>query len=158
MITMTKWRYSLTVVIIATALAAGAWWVMSSNQKYTIEFIVPNEYRGVIILDEDPHQGVEPAIKDGNTYVYRVPETGRLAVKSFDLFEQYHFTIAEYADGQAISTDTSGGRGRNPTSPEDITLDTLGSMLEGKESLKIIICIGNLEDYRRYRKEYGFER
>ena len=152
-----KWAWLLAMIVIAVALAAVAFFVMNSNRDYTIEFIIPNDYHGVIIAEQDKDHGAEPAIKDGNIYVYTVPETGTLLVKSFDLFERYHFTVAQYADGRAIPTSTSGGKGPMANKLDEVALRDVGSQVKGKEKPKHFMCVGNLDDYRTCRKQYGFE-
>jgi hypothetical protein len=128
------------------------------RQDYTIEFVVPEGYTGVIIVEEDRETGGEPQREDGNTYVYEVPETGILVVKNFDPFDHYHFFIARYAGGRWIPTLASGKKGRSALgiNPNEIAFHVLGSQVKGRRNAQIIMCIGNQAEYQTLRVEYGF--
>jgi hypothetical protein len=154
--------HSSTILLAAIAVAAAllliGWWVTRRPPEYWIEYVIPNDYRGVITFEEDSERGAEPANKDRNTYVYTVNETGTLVVRSFALFEHYHHEIARYADGRAIPTGTSGAKGPKPNvdDPAEIELYDLGWRAGGGRSVQLI-CVGTLDDYRKYRRQYGFE-
>ncbi|NDE18092.1 hypothetical protein EBZ80_24550 [bacterium] len=145
----------LATIIIG--LVALAMYKRNINRDYTIEFIIPNDHRGVIVVEQGDH-GSEPAVRNGDVYIYTIPDSGTLLVKNFDLFQGYHFMLARYADGRAIPTLTPGGHGPTTRNPEKISLHTVGSIASrANESARIILCVGTAEDHRRLRKQYGFE-
>ena len=45
---------------------------ITGRRKYTIEFIVPREYVGVIVVEEDRIVGVEPEVQGEDFFIYRV--------------------------------------------------------------------------------------
>jgi len=150
-------RPALILAAIAIGILVAAVYSMNRSRDYTIELVIPNNYRGVIVIEQDTDLGTEPVVRDGSTYVYAVPDSGTLLVKSFDLFEEYHFTIARYADGRTIPTQTPGGKGPVIKDPEATALYGLGGQIKGREKPKALMCVGNRDDYRAYRKRYGFE-
>lgn len=142
---------------IIIALVAAAMCEINLERDYTIEFIIPSDYRGAIIVEQDDC-GAEPAVRNGNVYTYAIPDSGTLLVKKFDLFQGYHFELARYADGRAIPTLTPGGQGptvKNPTEPALHTVGSIGS--RANESPRIILCIGTAEEHRQLRMQYGFK-
>jgi hypothetical protein len=150
-------RRLLALMLIAVVAASLISCVMSATQDFTIEYIIPNRYRGIVIIEQDENRGATPTIIDGNTYVYRILDGGTLVVRDFSLFERYHYEIAHYADGRAIPTGTGGAKGPGIHDPRTVALYTIGSQVKGKEAVKFYMCVGTLDNYRRYRKQYGFE-
>jgi hypothetical protein len=80
------WMFGAVVLIAALALV----FFMRRPSDYTIEFIIPNDYRGVITLVGDSKLGVKPILKDNNVYVYEIPQSGILVLSDFHLFERWH--------------------------------------------------------------------
>lgn len=137
---------------------AAAMYAINLDRDHTIEFIIPNDYRGAIIVEQDDY-GAEPAVRNGNVYTYAIPDSGTLLVKKFDLFQGYHFELARYVDGRAIPTLTPGGQGPVARTPEETAMHTVGTIgSRANESPRIILCIGTAEDHRRLRMQYGFDR
>ncbi|HEX3728093.1 MAG TPA: hypothetical protein VHV08_17700, partial [Pirellulales bacterium] len=49
---------------ISVSIVAVAFYLMSRERDYTIEFMVPTDYRGTIIAELDERRGQEPHIKN----------------------------------------------------------------------------------------------
>ena len=150
-------RRLLALILIAVVVGGVISCVTSASQDYTIEYIIPNRFRGIVIIEQDPARGAAPAIMDCNTYVYRILDNGTLLVRDFGLFERYHYETAHYADGRAIPTEGPGGRGPVIDDPRGVALYSIGSQVKGNEAPKQYMCVGTLDDRRRFRKQYGFE-
>lgn len=137
------WIAGLLLVVIAVVAFSylGAW-----DRSYTIQFIIPNDYIGAFVVQEDVEQGVSPDVGQ-DIYSYTVPESGVLRARSLDLFEQYHFVIARYADGKPIPTLTNGGRGPGIKNTEEAALRSVISTSERK----IFYSVGTLKDHREIR-------
>ncbi len=152
-----RWRLFLTVVAILGTLV-GAWCYLTLDEShYWVEYVVPNGYHGIITFELDPDHGVVPAVKGGNTYVYRIPDSGTLKVRDFDLFERYHHEIAQYADGRSIRSSTSGGKSWGIRGPGDIALYDLGSLVQGKQPPRQYVCVGTFHDCQVYHKQLSGE-
>jgi len=152
-------RYvTVAAVLILTPIAMiVAWeaWKAWSYREYTIKYIVPNGFRGIAILEEDGGHGVDPMLKEDDVYVYTIPASGKLTVKSFDLFEHYHFDAAQYENGEILKTSTPDKKAMSKgTSEKDIVLRGLGIAIIGDRA-QMIICVGDYQDYRKYAYQYG---
>jgi hypothetical protein len=69
-----------------------------------IRFVIPAGFQGAFRIIEDNSRGIDPQRINGE-YVYSVPATGTLYVKSNKLFREWHRTTAEYADGTPIASE-----------------------------------------------------
>jgi hypothetical protein len=71
-----------------------------------IHFVLPDKYVGAfrIVLDDAHGIDVQP---QGGRYICTIPETGELAVKTFEPFMHWHKVTAAYRNGQAIPTEVS---------------------------------------------------
>ena len=150
-------RHKLAVAAIlgVALLAVFTIWQAWPEPDYTIKFIVPDGYRGVVILEEDADHGVVPTVEAGDVYTYRIPSSGRLTVKSFDLFRQFHADAAQYENGETLRTMTpKKGTAPNGNSVKDIVLRGLGSSIREREQM--IISVGDYADCQRHAYEYGF--
>jgi hypothetical protein len=75
-------------------------------QDRTICFVLPDGYRGAFQLVLDKKKGIDVIGKDGR-YIYEIPASGVLKVKSFKPFEGWHKEIAVYKSGESIPTEDS---------------------------------------------------
>lgn len=86
----------------------------------TVEFVLPNDYRGIfrIVLDE-PHGLTikEQALK----YTYIIPRSGILRVNTFKPFQRWHKGFARYQNGTEIPMDPKPG-----STEYDIPPDIIG--------------------------------
>ncbi len=130
-------------------------WKAWSHREYTIKYIVPNGFRGIIIFDEDEDHGVAPVLEEDDVYVYTVPASGKLTVKSFNLFEHYHFDAAQYENGETLRTTTPNKKAMSKgNSEKDIVLRGLGIALIGDRA-QMIVSVGDYKDYRKHAYQYG---
>jgi hypothetical protein len=87
---------SFRPAILLLALCYGC-----SSYGTPVHFVVPAEFRGPIFLVLDESDGIE-VTPTGGKYVYRIPVTGLVRIKSFKPFEPWHKETASYDDGTPI--------------------------------------------------------
>ena len=144
---------SLALTLIAMVVAWEAWKAWA-NRDFTIKFVGPNGYRGIIVLEEDEDRGVVPKLEADDVYVYTIPASGKLAVKNFNLFRYPNFDAAEYENGEALRTVAPRGRSAS-NSDKDIVLRGLGMGIWGTRRL-YVISVGDYAEHRKHAYEYGF--
>jgi hypothetical protein len=150
--TFKGWRWIILVIVLG--ICAMALYAITKERDYTVKIIVPNEFLGVITLEEDKERGIEPAKHGSDTYVYTIPESGTLLVKNFEPFEQWHHTIARYANGRKIPTWNSGRSRRYVTGPDTIALREVGAQVKGQDNPQLIMFVGNLHDFQRVQSAW----
>lgn len=144
----------ITLIPVATIVTWETWKAWS-HRDYTIKYIVPNGFRGIIVFDEDKDHGVDPVVEEQGVYVYTVPASGKLTVKNFDLFGHYHFDAAEYENGEMLRTTTPNKKAMSKgNSEKDIVLRGLGIAII-KDQAQMIISVGDYKDYRKHAYQYG---
>ena len=146
-----KWCLSIVVVVCIALLGLLALQVWM-KRDLTIEFIVPTNYRGTIIIDADDVGGVEPQRARGSIYTYEVPATGKLTVRDFGLFDRPHRVAAQYADGRPLRTINSGGNSEN-----DIVLRYVGTHAEDRDQV-FVGTVGTFQEHQQVMKKYGLLR
>jgi hypothetical protein len=150
--TFKGWHWIIVVIVIG--MCAMALYAITKERDYTVVIIVPNEFLGVITLQEDKDRGIEPAMQGSDTYVYTIPESGTLLVKNFEPFEQWHRTIARYANGREIPTWSSELSRRYVIGPDTIVLREVGARVKGQDNPEHIIFVGNLHDFQRMQSAW----
>jgi len=90
----------LTVIaslLLETCVVGGC----SQELDKPILFTVPKGFQGLIALTVDANKGAE--VDDlGQLYELRIPEDGRLSLRSIEIFHSWHKVFAEYEDGMPI--------------------------------------------------------
>ena len=76
-----------------------------SHRAPTILFIVPNGFKGLLLISEDPNAETLRVVKDA--YTVEIPKDGRVVIKSLAPFNKWHKEIAKYPDGQNLPDKTS---------------------------------------------------
>lgn len=67
-----------------------------------ILFIIPDHFRGKILITEDRAHGVEAPIVDGKVTV-RIPSSGKTALKNWSPLFNEHQESASYSDGTPVA-------------------------------------------------------
>ena len=127
------------------------------GKDYTIQFIVPSNYRGVVFIDLDIVNGIDPAVRSHSTYTYDIPETGRLKVKTLSLFQEYHKMTARYADGRPLPTMESGGQGPAVTDESvDVALRGMGTITRSDDDQSYLLSVGTYDEFMMHQEKHGF--
>jgi hypothetical protein len=71
------------------------------SQSGRVHFIVPNGYRGAVLIYTNQPDGITLEVRDGR-YVCEIPETGILRIKGNGPFYKWHSTTASFANGDPI--------------------------------------------------------
>lgn len=66
-----------------------------------IEFVVPNGFHGIFVVEEDAESGSPPQEVDG-VVRYVIPKSGVLITTDAESFYDWHSESARYANGQEI--------------------------------------------------------
>lgn len=104
-------RFEMFVAALAIAICG------CGDRGAPVHFIFPNGFRGEVQLVFDPSNGDEIRLIDGR-YVYRLPESGILHVRSFAPFERWHEETAAFDDGTTVPQDYLTRSGPNGEAPE----------------------------------------
>jgi hypothetical protein len=98
-----KHRVGLIIGVVAAAalLILGWKWLRRGASVHQLRFVLPDGYRGVFVLAADPSA---PAVfpERDNTYVYVIPASGQLNVRTLAPLEQWHSTSAVSTSGAPI--------------------------------------------------------
>jgi len=130
------------MVLLALMTQLSACNMLQDAQYPTICFVLPDGYRGAFQLVLDNKEGVGIVTKDGQ-YVYEIPVSGVLKVKSFKPFEGLHKEIAVYKNGESILTDDT------TLSPSTIALRSLGTSRRNKGPYIETNVIGTQEEAKQ---------
>lgn len=91
--------------------------VSCSRDTPTIVFVFPDGFKGLILFATNTVTGVDLPRVNGQ-YNIEVPENGKITVKNFKLFTQWHKVIVRYKNGEEIAYETA-------TNDADIELNAL---------------------------------
>jgi hypothetical protein len=117
-----------------------------------VTFVVPDDYRGVIVIEADPEYGEMPLRRSQGHYVVEVPSDGRVRVSDLSLLERHHIVGAKYSSGGLLRTVQSGGNG-----PDDIVLRYVGTVAKNETSM-IVLTVGTFSEHQQVMKQYGLLR
>lgn len=128
----------------------GVFQMLAECANPDVHFILADGYRGSFRVVLDEALGVEPKLKNGR-YIYEIPSTAELRVKTFDPFMQCHKENAAYKNGQKIPD-----AGSNPPNDAIALRGGIGSgsrPVNGKNVGPIILTyvIGTSEDEKRLK-------
>jgi hypothetical protein len=111
---------SLLSLLAAVAVPFGLI-AYDSRSGHPIVLVVPDDYRGPLLLVIDREHGVDVPLRDG-VYEYRMPDSGRMLIRGDEPFRQWHSFRAVYAGGKPIPMADEGD-----LPPDLIALHSLGS-------------------------------
>lgn len=111
------------------------------DSDVTVLFVIPDNYRGIITLEEDERNGVVPERGEGNTNIYYVPDSGKLFVKSLELLSRYHFLKARHKNGTAL--------------PQEVSVSYIGAQSQGN-TRTIFLSVGTFAEFRAHSAQVGF--
>ncbi len=72
---------------------------------YAVHYVVPNGYRGVFSISEDPMNGVPPSFGEHGEFVYSIPKSGHLVTTDATPMVILHKTKATYRSGKPIEVE-----------------------------------------------------
>jgi hypothetical protein len=121
------------VVILFTSLIA-ACSLLTGTSRPTICFVLPDGYVGAFQLVLDEKTGIEINEKDGK-YIYEIPSSGSLNVKTFRPLDTPSKYVAMYKDGSIIPTD-------DLRHPDIVSLRVLGTSQHNDGPFVITLVIG----------------
>lgn len=127
-----------------------------SSKDFYIQFNVPDNFNGLIVITQDEDLGMEPRLVDHDIYLFDVPSSGNLQVKSTAFFHHYHFSLAKRQDGSLIPSLSRGTKGLPVVNDDLPSLHSIGAEHKNQQT-RIYYCICNTADYHRFRKQLGFE-
>jgi hypothetical protein len=89
-----------------------------------IEFVVPDAFRGVVVMEKSPSAPAPVVTKrEGQTiYTYTVSADGRLFVPDFSPMEAWHSGRARYYSGKKLPV-----RGVDSAADDDVALDQVAA-------------------------------
>jgi hypothetical protein len=89
-----KLPYTLNIVALIGLTSCSA-------ESPTITFVFPKGYYGLVLIAKDVHGGEELKRVD-NKYTVQIPTSGKVFVKSYAPFDNWHKEVAKYVDGTSI--------------------------------------------------------
>jgi len=107
---------------------------LTDTSRPTICFGLPDGYVGAFHLVLDEKTGIEVRQKDGK-YVYEIPASGSLNVKTFHPLDTPSKYVAMYKDGSIIPTD-------DLHHPDVVSLHVLGTSQHNDGPFVITLVIG----------------
>jgi hypothetical protein len=94
-------KKAISILLWVVAIAASGVYTYSKSRREVV-FVIPDDFRGFILLLEDAERGIE--IPKGKP-VLNIPSSGVLRVKSFDFFPKRWYTqVPRRASGTSIPT------------------------------------------------------
>ena len=79
---------ALVLLLVAVTVPFGL--IAYHNRSgYPIVLVIPDDYRGPVLLIIDRERGVDVPLRDG-VYEYRIPEGGKLLIRDDQPFCQWH--------------------------------------------------------------------
>lgn len=118
--------------------------LISCKSSAEVHYVLPDGYVGMFKIVLDETGGVEISPKDGR-YVYEIPQSGILKVRSFAPFRPWHDESAAYRNGTKIKLWDS-------TVPDDaVALRDLGESTRGNGPPIIVLVIGTKEEQDKLR-------
>jgi hypothetical protein len=81
-----------------------------AKRGYPVEFIVPDGFHGIFVIEEVSEGGTEPEFVEGS-YRYVIPESGVLKTTDARPFYRWHSESARFASGKEISNMKTPSRG-----------------------------------------------
>lgn len=96
-------KVTLAAVIVAGSVIVVTIWILIARARSTItvQYILPDGYRGVFKLMEDQQAGVKLERQD-HRYTVHIPKNGILSVKSLKPLRNWHAVSAAYESGKLI--------------------------------------------------------
>jgi hypothetical protein len=77
-----------------------------NHEAPTIVFIFPDGFNGLTLISKDENSGQNFPIVNGE-YIIKVPQNGKMTVKSFKPITQWHKVVARYKSGENIPYETA---------------------------------------------------
>ena len=129
---------------LAICLTLFWWYRTRSSGELSVQFIVPDDYRGIFRLTIDPATEDMPA-QDNGVWIYRIPSSGMLPVKRRFPLSDWHRTSAVYASGAPLEFAQS-----SPAAPyrETVRLHAAGSATRPDGSNTIDFFVGTDQQMR----------
>ncbi len=135
-------RAATIVAFLALILLHGC-----SEKQSEVQFIVPDGFRGEILIIEDNENGLDNSGENG-VYKYVIPKNGRLLVKSFEPFRKWHQERTSFANGDVIANENTqgnnhkirffgGGVTRDQTNPHATRVYYVGTKEEAEKYFKM---------------------
>jgi hypothetical protein len=100
-----------------------------------ILLIIPNGFYGALRLVKDPRHGGQLS-RESNRFVVEFPESGTVALKDFEAFEQPHVLKAQYSSGRALKVDPN-----DPPASIENSLWQIGTFRGTKYPLETMIYL-----------------
>lgn len=134
---LSKLAAVIAVVLLVVAVAVPFGLIAYHNRTgFPIVVIVPDNYRGPVLLVIDRDGGVDVPLRDG-VYEYRIPASGKLLIRNDQPFRVWHNEKAVYASGKPLPMKIE-----NNLPADMIVLHSLGSGSHTK--------YGTTEEYIEY--------
>ena len=120
----------------------------------SLSVVVPDGFNGTISVVLDVAEGVEVPKRDGG-YVYTIPESGVLVLKTLEPFENEHMTHASYRNGERIPLSVEalvGPRGEAPSvGPDAVLFKELGISDNSRQKITMHLFVGTEADLNEWR-------
>ena len=100
----------IIVVCAAMVLLVGLLVRLNRQRQYNVEFIVPDGFHGIFVIQEDRKNGVPPE-RIGTKIRYVIPKSGTLVTTDTSPLDAWHAESAKYSSGRSIP-DQAGLQGK----------------------------------------------
>jgi hypothetical protein len=142
--------FALTVIVALSTISC-------SDNTPTINLVVPDGYRGIIILVSSG-DGAEGEWKD-KTVTFRIPESGKLAIRDGELIgHKLHNLTAEYDSGKHLPVDGEPGL----TADDEHVLrkagDNVLNAMEGKSMKTMFVKYFIVGTYKEQEEFYDTDK
>jgi hypothetical protein len=77
---------------------------LRSDLGYNIQYVVPNGFRGILVIKDAPQSGVAPDWLDNHTVRYTFPPSGTLTSSDVTPLLTWHDAHGMYHDGRRINS------------------------------------------------------
>jgi hypothetical protein len=136
--------FSLALLLVS-GIAVGC-----RKKSMTLEFVVPNDFRGILTLRGGSAKGIEVAVTNGLISLV-FPTSGILEVKSKLPTLEWHKPVARYADGKPIPIPGPAAS----VADDVVALRGLGMKNNNTESWYLVGTADQMQD--AMNKFYGFK-
>jgi hypothetical protein len=119
-----------------------------------VRLVIPNGYRGVIRVMENPNS--PSVVAPDERAVYAVPKDGVLVVDSFRAFEREHIAVVEYADGLRIpfSYEANVRSNADAANANRVFVHDLGTTYSNGEIPELRFYIGTSAEFERWQSRH----
>ena len=124
--------FYIVVLLLTSHITACSF--LTDTSRPTICFVLPDGYVGAFQLVLDEKTGIEVSQRDGK-YVFEIPASGSLNVKTFHPLDGERKYVAMYKDGSIIPTD-------DYNHPDLVSLRVLGTSQHNAGPFVITSVIG----------------